>query len=628
MNLLRSLIAGIALALLTVGSASAQCGTTAPANKVCGNNTGSQGLATWVTVSAGGLTPIAGGTVLGNPTGLTAAPVATSSPVLGVPGTSTGQVGLAGATSGTAILRAQAAAGSAVVLLPTGAGTLASSASTPLVLDPVAGGLTCPTCVTSSGGGAITGTAPISVSAGGVVSINAPYTTLTASNGGIVYSGATNLAILGGTATARQMLQSGASGAPAWSTATWPATTTINQILFSSAANTVTGLATANSSVLVTNGSGVPSLSTTLPTVAIPAITGPVAITSTSASALAVGANGATNPVLQVDASTASVATGLSIKGAAAAGGVAVAAISSGTNESLSVNAKGSGGVFISGSSTGQTQIGNGGGGVLVGSALTYGGVTLANSVTGTGSMVLSTSPSLVTPALGVATATSLALGGATIGTNALAVNGTSVVQSTNASAFTVGANGATNPVFQVDASTASVATGWKVFGNAAGAAVGLSVISSGTNETGAINAKGSGQLVLANVSTGGVSINGPLAGTAFGTNVATALGTASGSVNGFPLIIANGTIALGTSLIASGACGTAATAAGTGIATTDVIDVGFNTDPTAVTGYTSSAMLTLVIYPTANTVNVKQCNLTASSITPSALTLNWRVRR
>jgi hypothetical protein len=33
--------------------------------------------------------------------------------------------------------------------------------------------------------------------------------------------------------------------------------------------------------------------------------------------------------------------------------------------------------------------------------ALTYGGVTLSNSVTGTGSLVLATSPTLVTPALG-----------------------------------------------------------------------------------------------------------------------------------------------------------------------------------------------------------------------------------
>ena len=40
--------------------------------------------------------------------------------------------------------------------------------------------------------------------------------------------------------------------------------------------------------------------------------------------------------------------------------------------------------------------------------ALTYGGVTLSNAVTGTGNMVLSTSPSLTTPTLGVASATSV----------------------------------------------------------------------------------------------------------------------------------------------------------------------------------------------------------------------------
>lgn len=81
---------------------------------------------------------------------------------------------------------------------------------------------------------------------------------LTASNGGIFYSTATAGAILAGTATATRMLQSGANVAPAWSTSTWPATTTINQILYSSAANTVTGLATVNSAAMVTTAAGVP----------------------------------------------------------------------------------------------------------------------------------------------------------------------------------------------------------------------------------------------------------------------------------------------------------------------------------------------------------------------------------
>jgi len=50
----------------------------------------------------------------------------------------------------------------------------------------------------------------------------------------------------------------------AWSTAIYPATTTINQLLYSSAANTITGLATANSAVLLTNSTGVPVWSSSL----------------------------------------------------------------------------------------------------------------------------------------------------------------------------------------------------------------------------------------------------------------------------------------------------------------------------------------------------------------------------
>lgn len=100
---------------------------------------------------------------------------------------------------------------------------------------------------------------PISLANGGT-SAN-----LTASNGGIFYSTASAGAILAGTATANQVLLSGTSSAPSWSTATYPTTTTINQILYSSSANTIAGLATANSSVLVTSAGGVPSLSTTLP---------------------------------------------------------------------------------------------------------------------------------------------------------------------------------------------------------------------------------------------------------------------------------------------------------------------------------------------------------------------------
>ena len=88
---------------------------------------------------------------------------------------------------------------------------------------------------------------------------------LTASNGGIFYSTASAGAVLSGTSTASQVLLSGSSAAPAWSTATYPATTTVNQVLYSSSTNVIAGLSTANDGVLITSGAGVPSISSTLP---------------------------------------------------------------------------------------------------------------------------------------------------------------------------------------------------------------------------------------------------------------------------------------------------------------------------------------------------------------------------
>ncbi len=162
---------------------------------------------------------------------------------------------------------------------------------------------------------------------------------LTASNGGILYSTASAVAILAGTATANRVLMSGSSTTPAWSTATYPATagtsgkvlisngtnivsstptfpnasatsgkfiqsdgtnwiastptlpttggttgtilrsngtnfvnttatypttTTLSQILYSSSANVIGGITTANNSILSTDASGIPSMGTSL----------------------------------------------------------------------------------------------------------------------------------------------------------------------------------------------------------------------------------------------------------------------------------------------------------------------------------------------------------------------------
>ncbi len=109
---------------------------------------------------------------------------------------------------------------------------------------------------------------------------------------------------LAATSTANQILLSGASAAPGWSSATYPATTTINQLLYSNADNTVSGLATANSGVLTTSATGVPSISTS------PVISGTIqsGIVSSSTGGLALANSSSANlTTIQAGNATAAV---------------------------------------------------------------------------------------------------------------------------------------------------------------------------------------------------------------------------------------------------------------------------------------------------------------------------------
>lgn len=216
--LLFSLVALPALAWSA--PAVAQCSGNAPSNYFCGNISGSSALPGWRPLTPAVLQPVAGGTVLGNPTGASAVPVATPTPVLGIAGTTLGTLGLSGNTSGLVTIRAGAVAGTYNFVLPAAAGT----AGYPLL----------------SGGGGTTAQsyAILGLPAGGT---NAA---LTASNGGLVYSTGSALAILSGTATAGQIPQSGASAAPSWSTATYPATAAQGTILNAGSANVLSATAT------------------------------------------------------------------------------------------------------------------------------------------------------------------------------------------------------------------------------------------------------------------------------------------------------------------------------------------------------------------------------------------------
>lgn len=107
--------------------------------------------------------------------------------------------------------------------------------------------------ITLAGSGSIT-------TSGSGATITTALTGLT-NHAVLVGAGTSTITKVGPTSTSGQILQSqGSSADPAFSTATYPSTTTVNQILYSSSANTVTGLATANNGVLTTSAAGVPQV--------------------------------------------------------------------------------------------------------------------------------------------------------------------------------------------------------------------------------------------------------------------------------------------------------------------------------------------------------------------------------
>lgn len=246
---------------------------------------------------------------------------------------------------------------------------------------------------------------------------------LTASNGGIFYSTATAGAILAGTATAGQMLRSGASTTPAWSTATFPATatgtgtilradgtnwvastatypntTTSQQILYSSAANTISELTTANSKFPATNSSG--TLAMRALSTVIQAFTGNGTYTPTSgmvyciieavggggggagcpltgAAQVAAGGGGGGGGYGRITASAATIGASQTVTvGTGGAGGTGNAAGSSGNNTSVGalITANGGAGGGNAGAAT-VTTVGGGNGGSATGTVTINGGV-------------------------------------------------------------------------------------------------------------------------------------------------------------------------------------------------------------------------------------------------------------
>lgn len=192
--------------------------------------------------------------------GVAAAPAYSATPTLGVAGTTLGTLGLSGNTSGVVTVSPAAAAGTWTFTLPTSGGsnlqflqTNGSGVTSWAAASSVGAALTKAddTNVTLTLGGtpttALLTAASITAGWTGQLSLTRGGTnaSLTASNGGIAYSDASALAILAGTATAGQHLQSGASSAPSWTTATFPATATgTGTILRANGTNWVASTAT------------------------------------------------------------------------------------------------------------------------------------------------------------------------------------------------------------------------------------------------------------------------------------------------------------------------------------------------------------------------------------------------
>ncbi len=256
-------------------------------------------------------------------------------------------------------------------------------------------------------------TLPVSLANGGTGA------SLTASNGGIFYSDASTGEILAGTATATQMLQSGASTAPAWSSSTWPATTITNQLLYSSTTNTVVGLATAASAGLLTNGAGVPAW---------------VAATGTGAPVLA------TSPVLVtplLGTPTSGVltnCTGLPVS-------TGISGLGTGVATALAVNVGSAGAFVVNGGALGTPSSGTltNCTGLPIAGTTGYGtgvATALAANVTGSGGIVLATAPTLTQ----VTFSTTSGIIGTTTNDNAAALSVGQLVESNVASGSAVSA--------------------------------------------------------------------------------------------------------------------------------------------------------------------------------------------
>lgn len=163
---------------------------------------------------------------------------------------------------------------------------------------------------------------------------------------------------------------------------------------------------------------------------------------------------------------------------------------------------------------------------------------------------------------------------------------------------------------------------------------------------TNAVSDAGSATVIFGGVTTGGS--NGGLSGTE-GTGAGLTAGAGTDllypdstshcwhqNLNNtdygcVPFTLESGTVTVTGDAPLSGACASEHTLSITGLLTTDIVEIGFNGDPSGVTGIapTTNGGVYILAYPkSAGTAGFKVCNDTSATITVGTLVLNVKVRR